>query len=154
MSIVLDSCSGMSHSILFSTLRNPMRTNTIHTSIYEGECPGCGTEFIKKRSNQVFCNSRCKNQYHNGNSRVGRIATKERHEITKEVDDILWKNRKILLKYENEISISKLEKEGFRTDYISKFKLGKSENENIFYIYDVAYKYINQTTIKILNHGK
>ena len=123
-------------------------------SIYEGECPGCGIEFTKKRSNQIFCNSRCKNQHHNGNSRVGRLATKERHQITKEVDDILWRNREILLKYRKETSIEELEKKGFRTDYLSKFKLGKSENENIFYIYDVAYVYINLKTIKILNHGK
>ena len=126
-------------------------------SIYEGECPGCGIDFIKKRSNQVFCTSRCKNQYHNGNSRVGRLATKERHEITKKVDDILWKNREVLLRCKKEVSVEELRKKGFQRTFISHFEVDntvKNHERNIFYVYDVSYKFIDFNTIKILKNGK
>ena len=126
-------------------------------SIYEGECPGCGMEFTKKRSNQVFCTSRCKNHHHNSKSRVGRLAFKERHEITKEVEDILWRNREVLLNSKKEVSLEDLKKRGFRTSYITHFvveKPTKSQKRNIMYVYDIAYVFINSNTIKILNHGK
>jgi len=125
--------------------------------IYEGECPGCGIEFTKKRSNQVFCTGRCKNHHHNGKSRVGRLAFKARHEITKSVDDILWRNREVLLNSEAEASLDDLENKGFRTGYITHFEVKKSDkakNQNIFFIYDVRYIFINSNTIKISYHGK
>ncbi len=117
-------------------------------SLYEGECPGCGIEFIKKRSNQVYCNSRCKNQYHNGNSRVGRIATKERHEITREVDDILWKNREVLLKYVGEEkNVKELIAEGFKPNYQNYYE--NKDSKTYFFIYDVKFQSLGKGIIKI-----
>lgn len=126
-------------------------------SIYEGECPGCDMEFTKKRSNQVFCTSRCKNQHHNGKSRVGRHAFKKRSEVTKKVDDILWRNREILLRFKGEVPIEELEKLGFKISYITHYVEKKSNTkEALFfcYIYDVSYSFINDKFIKILSHGK
>ena len=118
-------------------------------SIYEGECPGCGIEFIKKRSNQVYCNSRCKNQYHNGNSRVGRIASKKRHEITKEVDDILWKNREVLIKYRGKNKKTKeLLKEGFKIGYQTYYT--HKDSKTHFFIYDVEFFSTGDGIIKII----
>ena len=118
-------------------------------SIYEGECPGCGIEFTKKRSNQIFCNARCKNQHHNGNSRVGRLATKERHQITKEVDDILWRNREVLLKYVGKTKkLEELKAEGFKVGY--KTFYGNKDSITYFFIYDVKFYAVEEGIIKII----
>ena len=53
-------------------------------------CPGCNKEFKLGRSDQIYCNKKCKSSYHNKNN------TKNL-EIVKKITNLLMKNYKLVL---------------------------------------------------------
>jgi len=117
---------------------------------YIKTCPSCQETFEAKRTNQTYCTQQCKSRYHNGMARHERQEKQSRKTITDSIDKILWKNREILNEYRGmEMSLKELSEEGFKTNFITSFKQKKGESKTTFEVYDVSYKFVDASTLKI-----
>lgn len=117
---------------------------------YIKTCPSCNDDFHAKRTNQVYCTSQCKSRYHNGFARRDRQISQSRKTVTKNMDDILWKNREVLKQYRGmEMDLNQLRSEGFKTNYITWFGKKEGIDRNVFLVYDVSYYFVNESTLSI-----
>jgi hypothetical protein len=122
---------------------------------YQKCCPECELDYHANRLNQVFCSIKCKAQYNNRKAREQGEQTLQAQQkidhVTGYTNAILWRNRNVLKAFVGQkISLDIVTKQGFQTNYITSFGQGKTQ-QNIFYCYDVAFVFINQTTIEVLS---
>ena len=119
---------------------------------YQKYCPECALQYQANRLNQVFCSLECKSQHNNRNKARAQgeqtLQTQQKIDrITASTNAILWRNRNALKAYTGQkVSLQTLNQQGFQTNFITSFAQGK-EQKNIFYCYDAAYVFINQTTV-------
>jgi endogenous inhibitor of DNA gyrase (YacG/DUF329 family) len=112
------------------------------------KCPECGNDFEAARLNQIFCDTTCKMYYNNRNAMAKYHERNEEDLVTREVNKVLYKNRKILKKYAGqEVGLKIIEAEGFRNQYITSFR--QEEKKMVFMCYDIAYVFLSETTIQI-----
>ena len=102
----------------------------------ERKCRMCKNPFVGKRS-KIFCSPSCKSEYHYHLNKANKAATQK-------VDNILHRNRAILLellgKKTNSKTIQKLEldKKQFNYSYVTAFHLN-SHNKMVNHIYDFSW---------------
>jgi len=120
-----------------------------HFPEYQKECPGCGETYEAKRLNQSFCTPKCKNRYHNNNSRKARLKNQSRKSITANHDAVLWNNRQLLkTNAGKKVSLEGFKNLGFQTNFITYFKQISSV-KNRFFCYDTSYEFLDEETIQI-----
>ena len=100
------------------------------------------------RSDRLFCNESCKNQFHNKQTYL------EEQEI-KRIQLILKKNRRILKKMfsrkdRDEIPKEKLLKEGFEFDYHTHFVISKIKRNQFILCFDYGYRAVEDDRYKIV----
>lgn len=119
-------------------------------SNYQKVCPVCQESFQAKRTNQIYCVPKCKTLKNNYKAKV----IKEDYEtITYGVNQILWSNRNFLKNYvEQEVNYASVSKTDFQLRFITNFYKDRDLNTNVFVVYDYAYYFINQETIKIIRY--
>jgi hypothetical protein len=116
---------------------------------YQKECPGCGETYEARRLNQSFCTPKCKNRYHNNNSRKARLENQSRKSITANHDAVLWSNRQLLkANTGKKVNLEELKNLGFQTNFITYFKAIDNE-KNRFFCYDMSYEFVDSKTLKI-----
>ena len=99
------------------------------------KCIQCNKEFVG-RADKKFCSTACKNQYNYA-------IRKATHDITKEIDSILHRNRVLLQTLMGEkrqrIKVDRLEldKMGFNFNYITGI-YRNAQNKLYHYVYDYA----------------
>ena len=119
-------------------------------SDYYKICPVCRVEFEASRTNQIYCTTKCQSRKNNHKAKI----IKEGYEqIAHSVNQILWSNRNFLKDHcEQEINYQSIDKKDFQLRYITNFYKNKDLNTNVFVVYDFAYYFINQETIKIIRY--
>jgi predicted nucleic acid-binding Zn ribbon protein len=127
-------------SVKASQLRAKMKREMDLTE--ERFCLNCGAA-LHGRPDKVFCNTRCKNEWHN---RINGDEKRRRERVF----GILWNNYKILETMlelqEHTPAISSLEDAGFRPGYITGFRKLRGRNE--FRCFDITY---NKTEARLYN---
>ena len=117
--------------------------------LYQKECPECQETFIGERLNQVYCSKKCKSRYNNYKARLKDQSYRQRQEITKTIDDILWMNRQILQEHAGEeVDVKVLQDQGFQLNYITRFSKGVDER-NYLEVYDYGYYFLSSFTVKV-----
>ncbi len=110
-------------------------------------CKICKKEFAG-RSDKIFCSLGCKNEY---NSRLRKATQTE----AKKIDDILHRNRSILLeimgKYKTQIKIDRilLDKKKFNFNYMTGYYINK-EGKVYHHIYDFSYMTFSSEQVLIV----
>ena len=100
------------------------------------KCKICKKEIVG-RQDKIFCSIQCKNNYHIRLRRVTKIATKR-------IDDILHRNRSILLelmgKNARQKKISKLflDKKKFNYSYVTSFHTN-NQGKLVYHVYDFSW---------------
>ena len=117
---------------------------------YQKVCPVCEIDFQAKRTNQIYCSSKCKVLKNNHKAKV----FKEDYEtIAYRVNQILWSNRNFLKNHlDQEVHFPSVSKTDFQLGFITNFYKEKGLNTNVLVVYDYAYYFINQETIKIIRY--
>jgi hypothetical protein len=113
-------------------------------------CRQCGKTInpTKGRSDRIYCDEKCKNQFHNTK------AIEENAELQR-IELILKKNRRILkkmfLKKERaEIKKEKLLKEGFDFEFHTHHVTSKIKKNEFIFCFDFGYRSINADSFKIV----
>ena len=105
------------------------------------------TKKFQGRSDKVFCGIDCKNEYNIKLRHVTSIATKQ-------IDDILHRNRSILLeilgKNKMQIKVSKriLDRKKFNYTYITHFHIN-TQKKRVSYLYDISWMLFSDQEILI-----
>ncbi len=113
------------------------------------KCKVCNKEIVG-RSDKIFCSVRCKNYYHTNLRRVTNI-------VVKDIDEILHRNRSILLeimgKYKNQKKVKRmvLEKKKFAFKYHTHYYTN-SKGKMYFYVYDFAWMEFSNDEILIVKN--
>ena len=100
------------------------------------KCIICKKEFTG-RTDKIFCSLPCKNEY---NVKLRRTTTK----ATKKVDDILHRNRSILLELmgnrttQTSVDRMVLDKKKFNFSYITGYSINK-QGKTYHHVYDFSY---------------
>jgi len=103
---------------------------------------------IKGRTDKIFCSIGCKNQY---NIKLARVT----REATKKIDDLLHRNRSILLEIlgknitQKKINKLILDKKNFKYDYITGFHVNKN-NKTVFHVYDFSWLIFSDEEVLII----
>jgi len=113
----------------------------------EKQCLFCNKRLIG-RSDKLFCNVECKNNYHNINSSDAEKALKR---ITK----ILKANREILkevLASETTVktTMEKLEGKGYEREYLSHIKEVGAKKRKYYYVIDYGYRFEEDGTLTVV----
>lgn len=117
---------------------------------YLKTCPFCEQEYEASRLNQTYCSALCKTRYNNYKAKKAKINYEY---TTRKHNKILWLNRNILMKYVGqEIDVELLKREGFQLNFITSFFMEKKTKNNILFVYDFKYFFLNERTIKISKH--
>lgn len=110
-------------------------------------CLSCNKP-LKGRSDKQFCDSDCKNAYHNAEHGAG-------EKVYKRVLKILRNNRKILKEVLGEkdtlsIELSKLIGKGFDNDYLTHTKKSIHKGYDYFYVFDYGYRKESDAVVKVV----
>jgi len=109
-------------------------------------CRLCKNEVIG-RTDKVFCSIDCKNKYNIKLRHVTSLATKQ-------IDDILHRNRSILLeilgKNKMQIKVSKriLDRKKFNYTYITHFHINTNK-KRVSYLYDISWMLFSDQEVLI-----
>jgi len=109
-------------------------------------CRLCKNE-VKGRTDKVFCSIDCKNKYNIKLRHVTSLATKQ-------IDDILHRNRSILLeilgKNKMQIKVSKriLDRKKFNYTYITHFHINTNK-KRVSYLYDISWMLFSDQEVLI-----
>jgi len=110
-------------------------------------CKICKKEF-SGRSDKVFCSLGCKNEY---NVRLRKVTLK----ASKKIDDILHRNRSILLeimgKHKTQIKIERmiLDKKKFNFNYMTGYSINKA-GKFYHHVYDFSYMTFSSEEVLIV----
>lgn len=119
---------------------------------YAKQCPECKNHFEARRLNQKFCSAECKIRYNNRTLRTHYHARKKEDSICRDVNNILFKNRKILKQFEGKtVKIEELTQRGFVLRFITQFER-KDDKKNIFYCYDIGYEFFDTQTLTVFKN--
>jgi YHS domain-containing protein len=119
-------------------------------SEYTKKCPNCSESFEAKRRNQKFCSPDCKMRFNNRNSIKQYHERKQVESIVQQDNKILYQNREILSQYiEKDVSLAKIEKQGFVKGYVTAFKEDKERKQMMFACYDVCYYFTSETMLYV-----
>lgn len=110
-------------------------------------CLNCN-KVLKGRADKMFCDTTCKNEYHNASLAEG-------EKVYKRVLKILRNNRAILKevlgeKDSIEIDMSKLIGKGFDNDYLTHTKKSKIGKYDYYYVFDYGYRQTTDDIVKIV----
>lgn len=110
-------------------------------------CLFCGKRLVG-RSDKVFCDTECKNSYHNANS-------SEASETLKRIVKILKKNRDILkevLGAETTLKTTKekLEAKGYEMEYLTHIKEIGAKKRKYYYVLDYGYRIEEDNTLTVV----
>lgn len=115
-------------------------------------CPVCEIEYEARRLNQTYCSIQCKARFNNYKSKNKKLTYAA---VTEKKNKILWKNREVLSRYDGqEVSVETLLDLGFKLRYVTNFYLDQKIKKNVMVVYDYAYIFINENTIKIQQYDK
>jgi len=109
-------------------------------------CKICHKE-IKGRSDKVFCSLKCKNTY-------GMKLREVTAEATKRIDEILHRNRSILLEIMGKNGTQKkiprliLDKKNFKYNYLTGFHINKY-GKMVHYVYDFSWMVFSDEEVLI-----
>lgn len=111
-------------------------------------CKKCSKEFTPKRWDAKYCCTKCKNSYNNRNK-------SKAYHITKSINDIFWKNRKILRSFyrQQQVTINQLNRAGYNFNYYTH-QYSSNQKTAAYFCYDFGFQQINTTTLKIIHHEK
>lgn len=115
------------------------------------KCKNCKKIFDSGRSDKKFCNSTCKNQYHNSSKSSYYHQTKAIHKILK-MNRIYLHYFKIKKKRET-VERGELEKKGFNFLYHTH-GFHNDEGEYITFTYDFGLLKISNNTFKIFRQNE
>lgn len=110
-------------------------------------CKICKKEFAG-RSDKIFCSLGCKNEY---NTRLRKVT----QNATRKIDDILHRNRSILLeimgKHKTQIKINRivLDKKKFNFNYMTGYSVNKA-GKIYQHIYDFSYMTFSSEQVLIV----
>lgn len=108
------------------------------------QCLECLIDFFG-RSDKKFCSDLCRNSYNN------RIKSEE-NDLVKKVNNILKKNRKILVEFNPEgngkISKEKLLARGFNFGYVTN--IYSNAGKEYFFCYDHGYRNIDEDNVEVV----
>jgi len=114
------------------------------------KCKICKKD-LKGRKDKTFCSIECKNFYHTSLRRVTNQATKE-------IDDILHRNRSILLEImgknikQKKVKRILLEKKKFNFKYLTHFYVN-TKGKTYFYVYDFAWMSFSDDEVLIVRRN-
>jgi len=115
--------------------------------IVKKKCKICKIEF-NGRTDKIFCSVNCKSFYH-------RKLRKVTHTVSKDIDEVLHRNRSILLevlgKHKIQIKINRivLVKKNFNFKYLTHFHINK--NGKMYHqLYDIAWMEFSDDEILIV----
>ncbi len=124
-------------------MRAPTKTGPKHSR----KCKIC-SNILYGRNDKIFCSVRCKNYYHVNLRKVTTIAAKE-------IDNILHRNRSILLEImgknltQKKIARVILEKKKFRFNYLTHFYTN-SQGKIYHWVYDFGWMSFSNDEILIV----
>jgi len=120
-------------------------------SDYYKICPTCEKEYMAKRRNQVYCTAKCKTL---NNNNKARWIKEEYDAVTFKTNRHLWSIRNFLKEHvEQKIKHQKIKKKKyFSLGMITGFYKDEALNANILVVYDFAYYFVDQETIKIIRN--
>ena len=110
-------------------------------------CKICQKEFYG-RADKIFCSVACKNNY---NKRLRRVT----EDASKEIDDILHRNRSILLevmgKYKTQLTVERivLDKKNFNFSYLTGYSIN-NKGKTYQHVYDFSYMVFSSQRILIV----
>jgi hypothetical protein len=105
-------------------------------------CLECHKQFEANRLDQKYCNTFCRNHYHNKKVRATSYQTRD-------INNILNNNYQILKQINPaNLSVEELKERGFDFRYITQLLKAKS-GENIFLLYDYAYYFKSETLVQV-----
>lgn len=111
------------------------------------KCKIC-SKLVVGRKGKLFCSLRCKNYYH---TNLRRVTV----EATYDIDEILHRNRSILLEIMGKVKTSKkidrleLEQKKFSFNYLTHYQVNK-EGKTYHWVYDFAWMSFSNDTILIV----
>lgn len=111
------------------------------------KCKIC-SKIVVGRKDKLFCSIRCKNYYHTNLRRVT-------FEASQKIDDILHRNRSILLEIigknrtRKQVNRIALEQKKFRFNYLTHYHINK-EGKTYHWVYDFAWMSFSDDTILII----
>ncbi len=122
----------------------------IKEKIFFKTCMACNEEFDTSRKSKIFCNSNCKNDYHNSKRMDDYYLRNENAPIVNEINLQQLKNRNILAEnLDKKLKRTALEPLGFDFKTITGYIHDDDGTKVTFFCYDMAYFPIGKEYIQI-----